>query len=62
MDRALRTYFAVQFTFDNVLENASQDEVYQVRLPAANMLLAQTKTYSLTHALQLHAAHDNVLV
>jgi len=62
MDRALRAYFVVQFTFDNVLQNASQDEIYQVRLPAANMLSAQNKTYSLTHALRPHAVFESVLV
>ncbi len=62
MDRVLRTYFVVQFTFDHVLQNASQDEVYQVRLPAASMLSAQNKTYNLTHALRHHAALVSVPV
>jgi hypothetical protein len=52
----------VQFTFDNVLQNASQDEVYQVRQPAASMLSAQNKTDSLTHALRLHAVPVTVTV
>ncbi len=62
MDRALRICFVVQFTFDNVLQNASQDEVYQVRLPATSMLSAQNKTDSVTYTLRLHAGLVHVPV